>query len=159
MLPYSRRNFRLPSNLYVLGTMNAADRSVALLDQALRRRFSFLEMPPDVRVLSSWLTLHPPTEADFAAAVVRLFETLNERLRRERGPQQQVGHSYFMVPDLDAARLRVVWEHHVRPLIEEYFPGQPERAAGAYAALRSDCWREARRTRRRRGGRNERESH
>jgi hypothetical protein len=130
VLPYSRREFRLPANLYVVGTMNAADRSVALVDQALRRRFSFLEMPPDAGVLRSWLTTHPPADGpQFAAAVVGLFERLNSRLRADLGPQQQVGHSYFMVPDLDAARLRVVWDHHVRPLLEEYFMGHPERAA------------------------------
>jgi hypothetical protein len=130
VLPYSRREFRLPANLHLLGTMNAADRSVALVDQALRRRFSFLDMAPDAGVLCSWLTAHPPAAGpDFAAAVVGLFERLNARLRADLGPQQQVGHSYFMVPDFDAARLRVVWEHHVRPLLEEQFAGHPERAA------------------------------
>jgi MoxR-like ATPase len=129
-LPYSRREFRLPGNLYILGTMNAADRSVALVDQALRRRFSFLDMPPDAGVLRAWLAAHPPTDGpEFAAAVTGLFDRLNARLRADLGPQQQVGHSYFMVPDLDAGRLRVVWEHHVRPLLEEYFAGHPERAA------------------------------
>ena len=59
-LPCSRRAFRLPSNLYLLATMNAADRSVALIDQALRRRFSFLEMPPDAAVLARWLHVHTP---------------------------------------------------------------------------------------------------
>ncbi len=129
-LPYSRRGFRLPPNLYLLGTMNAADRSVALVDQALRRRFSFLEMPPDARVLADWLAAHPPRSADpdFGGRVVSLFERLNERLRTDLGPQQQVGHSYFMVPDLDEGRLRVVWEHHVRPLLDEYFAAQPQRA-------------------------------
>jgi hypothetical protein len=130
VLPCSRRPFRLPGNLHLIGTMNAADRSVALVDRALRRRFSFLEMPPDARVLSAWLEAHPPAAGEeFAAAVVALFERLNERLRNDLGPQQQVGHSYFMVPDLDAGRLRVVWEHHVRPLLEEYFAGQPDRVA------------------------------
>ncbi len=130
VLPYSRRQFRLPANLYILGTMNAADRSVALVDQALRRRFSFLDMPPDAAVLRAWLAAHPPTDGpEFATIVVQLFERLNARLRDELGPQQQVGHSLFMVPDLDPVRLRVVWEHHVRPLLEEYFAGHPERAA------------------------------
>jgi 5-methylcytosine-specific restriction protein B len=130
-LPYSKRGFRLPANLYLLGTMNAADRSVALVDQALRRRFSFLEMPPDTEVLAAWLRTHPPSGGDaFATAVVRLFERLNARLRADLGPSFQVGHSYFMVPDLDEGRLRTVWRHQVRPLLEEYFAGQPQRVAG-----------------------------
>jgi hypothetical protein len=87
-------------------------------------------MPPDVGVLRSWLAQHPPAEGpEFAATVAGLFERLNARLRSDLGPQQQVGHSYFMVPDLDATRLRVVWEHHVRPLLEEYFMGHPDRIA------------------------------
>src|SRR5262249_3126409 len=73
-LPYSRRGFRLPSNLYLIGTMNAADRSVALIDQALKRRFSFLDMPPDPAVLAAWLRDHPPADGDFAQTVVALFE-------------------------------------------------------------------------------------
>jgi hypothetical protein len=111
--------------------MNAADRSVALVDQALRRRFSFLDMPPDAAVLADWLAAHPPPAgADFGAAVVGLFERLNARLRADLGTHCQVGHSYFMVPKLDEDRLRVVWRHQVQPLLEEYFAGQPQRAAG-----------------------------
>jgi 5-methylcytosine-specific restriction endonuclease McrBC GTP-binding regulatory subunit McrB len=129
-LPYSRRGFRLPANLYLLATMNAADRSVALLDQALRRRFSFLEMGPDARVLDRWLAVHiPATRQSFARSVLTLFERLNARLRADLGPGAQIGHSYFMVPDLDEERLRMVWDHHVRPLIEEHFFAQPGRAA------------------------------
>src|SRR5262249_28448520 len=125
-----------PANLYLLGTMNAADRSVALIDQALRRRFSFLDMPPDAAVLAAWLDAHPPRAgAEFAARVVELFGRLNARLRDDLGPQQQVGHSYFMVPELDEARLEVLWEHHVLPLLAEYFAGQPGRL-GAYALER-----------------------
>jgi 5-methylcytosine-specific restriction protein B len=126
-LPYSRRGFRLPANLYLLGTMNAADRSVALVDQALRRRFSFLDMTPDAGVLSAWLSA---SGTPLAPRVLALFERLNARLRADLGPQGQVGHSYFMVPDLDEQRLRVVWQHHVRPLLEEHFAGRPERLAG-----------------------------
>src|SRR5262249_49999229 len=125
-LPYSRRGFRLPANLYLLGTMNAADRSVALVDQALRRRFSFLEMSPDAGVLAAWLAA---SGNPFAERVLALFERLNARLREDLGPQGQVGHSYFMVPGLDEQRLRVVWQHHVRPLLEGHFAGRPERLA------------------------------
>ncbi len=130
-LPYSRRSFGLPENLYLLGTMNAADRSVTLVDQALRRRFSFLEMPPDAAVLAAWLRTHPPAAGPaFADAVVSLFERLNARLRADLGPAAQVGHSYFMVPHLDEPSLGVIWEHHLTPLLDEYFAGQPGRAAG-----------------------------
>jgi hypothetical protein len=108
--------------------MNAADRSVALIDQALRRRFSFLDMPPDTAVLSRWLQAHTPAAgAAFTERVLKLFERLNARLRADLGPQGQIGHSYFMVPDLDEDRLRIIWQHHVRPLLEEHFAGQTAR--------------------------------
>jgi hypothetical protein len=129
-LPYSRRSFRLPANLYLIGTMNAADRSVALVDQALRRRFSFLEMPPDEGVLAAWLAARVPAAGPaFAERVTGLFGRLNARLGADLGPQARVGHSYFMVPGLDEAKLRVVWEHHVRPVLEEHFAGQLARLA------------------------------
>jgi MoxR-like ATPase len=129
-LPYSRRRLRLSANLYLLGTMNAADRSVALIDQALRRRFSFLDMAPDASVLAAWLAEHPPASGSaFAETVVKLFERLNSQLRSDLGPGCQVGHSYFMVPGLDDKRLRVVWQHHVWPLLVEYGAGHPDRLA------------------------------
>ncbi len=129
-LPCSRRHFRLPANLYLLATMNAADRSVAFIDQALRRRFSFLDMPPDAAVLARWLHTHTPVAgAAFAERVLKLFERLNARLRADLGPQGQIGHSYFMAPDLDEPRLRIIWQHHVRPMLEEHFVGQSARLA------------------------------
>jgi hypothetical protein len=127
-LPYSRRRFRLPPNLHLVGTMNATDRSVALVDQALRRRFSFVEMPPDAAVLRAWLRDHPPAGGERVVEdVVRLFESTNARLRADLGPSCQVGHSYFMVPQLDESRLRAVWQHQVRPLLEEYAALHPGR--------------------------------
>jgi len=129
-LPYSRRDFRLPTNLYLLGTMNAADRSVVVLDQALRRRFSLVEMVPDARILASWLDAHIPAAGPgYAARVLELFERLNARLLHDVGPQGRIGHSYFMTPELDEARLRMIWQHHIRPLLEERFADQPERLA------------------------------
>jgi 5-methylcytosine-specific restriction endonuclease McrBC GTP-binding regulatory subunit McrB len=129
-LPCSRRAFRLPDNLYLIGTMNAADRSVALVDQALRRRFSFLAMEPDAAVLAAWLKGHVPAAGPaLADRVLALFERLNARLLADLGPAGRIGHSYFMVPGLDDARLRMVWQHHVRPLLEEHFAGRPGRLA------------------------------
>jgi uncharacterized protein (DUF2461 family) len=142
VLPYSRRPFQLPANLYILGTMNAADRSVALVDQALRRRFSFLEMLPDARVLGRWLKEHPPEDAT-AEAIVTLFERLNRHLGRDLGPQHFIGHSFFMVPELDEARLRIVWEHQVMPQVEELLAAHPERLAN-YKMER--LWRRERET-------------
>ncbi len=128
-LPYSKRLFRLPENLYVVATMNAADRSAAALDQALRRRFSFVEMPPDAGLLAAWLDRHLPAEGDetFGPRVVRVFEELNRRLARDLGPDKQVGHSFFMVPALDAGTFAAVWDHHVRPLLVDYLGGRAER--------------------------------
>jgi hypothetical protein len=102
------------------------------LDQALRRRFSFVEMPPDAALLAGWLEKNPPADADgtFGSRVVRVFEELNRRLVRELGTDRQVGHSFFMVADLDAAKLAAVWEHHIRPLLLDYFGGREDRLSG-----------------------------
>ena len=87
-------------------------------------------MPPDAAVLSAWYRVHVPAAGPgFADRATALFERLNGRLRTDLGPQAQVGHSYFMAPELDDDRLRLVWQHHVRPLLDEYFAGQPGRAA------------------------------
>ena len=129
-LPYSRRSFRLPANLFLLATMNPLDRSVAVLDQALRRRFSFMDMPADAAILASWLEQHSTASEDseaFGPRAVRVFEELNERLGREIGREKQVGHSFFMVPDLDAEKLSTIWQHHVRPLLLEYLGGREDR--------------------------------
>jgi len=127
VLPYSRRRFQLPANLYLLGTMNAADRSVALVDQALRRRFSFLDMAPDGDVLAAWFRSHPPADAAFAGRVLDLFDKLNAKLAFELGPTALIGHSVFMVPKLDADKLGLVWSHHVLPLVQEHVAGRADR--------------------------------
>lgn len=128
-LPYSKRAFRLPENLFLLATMNPLDRSAVALDQALRRRFSFVDMPADAAVLARWYAEHPPGDADetFGPRAVRLFEELNDRLARDLGPGRHVGHSFFMVPDLTREKLSAVWDHHVRPLLLDYLGGREDR--------------------------------
>jgi 5-methylcytosine-specific restriction endonuclease McrBC GTP-binding regulatory subunit McrB len=129
-LPYSKRPFRLPDNLFLLATMNPLDRAAVALDQALRRRFSFVDMPADAAILASWLEANPPAEPldeAFGPRVARVFEELNRRLARDLGPEKQVGHSFFMVPNLDSEKLAAVWDHHVRPLLLDYLGGREER--------------------------------
>jgi hypothetical protein len=130
-LPYSKAAFRLPNNLYLIATQNPADRSAAGLDQATRRRFSFIDMPPDAAILGRWLDAHPPADPDpeFAARLVRWFDDLNRKLARDLGPDRQVGHSYFLVPGLTRDGLRAVWDHHVRPALADAYPGRPDRVA------------------------------
>jgi len=139
ILPYSRSSFQLPSNLLVLGTMNAADRSTIALDQAMRRRFSLLEMPPDAGILADWLMQHPPkAEEPFPSRVIHLFEELNAKLRREYGPDCQIGHSFLMQPDLDEHKLQTIWEHHIRPVLDDYLARHPGRRPISFAELWSD---------------------
>jgi MoxR-like ATPase len=129
-LPYSKRALRLPDNLFLLATMNPLDRSAVALDQALRRRFSFVNMPADPAVLASWLEQHPPSEPEdetFGPRIVQLFEELNRRLAGSVGSDKQIGHSFFMVPELTAEKLAAVWDHHVRPLVLDYLGGREER--------------------------------
>ena len=128
-LPYSKRTWQLPPNLFLLGTLNGADRHVTALDQALRRRFSFLEMRPDAAVLRSWLRSSASGNRPLGDRVLKLFERLNEKLAADLGPSFQVGHSYFMTPHLDEARLQAIWEHQIEPLLGEYFSLQPARLA------------------------------
>lgn len=141
-LPYSRRPFRLPGNLYILATMNGSDRSLVLLDHALRRRFSFLQLEPDSGILARWLSAHPPTAGRrFASRVVELFEKVNAKLRSEAGAQAQIGHSFFMVEGLDEHKLGVIWQHHVRPALEEALAGQAGRIAWYDQLLEAMCLR------------------
>ena len=116
-------DFSLPGNLFVIGTMNTADRSIALVDAAIRRRFSFIEMHPDsepVRgLLTRWLSAnHKPTDrADLLAA-------LNNELG-EANRDFQIGPSYLMRPEADSQDgLERIWRHDILPLLEEHFYGQ-----------------------------------
>ena len=110
-------NFSLPENLYIIGTMNTADRSIALVDLALRRRFYFVEFHPDVKpvksVLRRWLGKNAP-DMSWVAEVV---ERANEKLRNDR--HAAIGPSYFIKDSLDKESVRRIWKHSVLPYIEE----------------------------------------
>ena len=121
-LPYSGEQFGVPPNLYILGTMNTADRSIALLDLALRRRFTFLELKPDP------LLLHTVAGVDLNLVLTRL----NERVAALLDCDHMIGHSYFhrLDADADADDLRFEWFHRVVPLLQEYFYNDGARLHG-----------------------------
>ena len=112
VLPYSGNKFSVPNNVYIIGTMNTADRSVEALDTALRRRFSFVEMQPNPEVLSEVENVK----------LKELLETINERIELLIDKDHQIGHSYFIgIHDLDG--LRRAFKDKIIPLLEEYFYG------------------------------------
>jgi len=112
ILPYSGEPFGVPPNLWIVGTMNTADRSIALLDIALRRRFNFLPLLPDPA------TIAPQMVAD--VDLHALLTSLNERVEVLAGADYLIGHSYF-IGISNLAQLRSVWYNKVIPLLQEYF--------------------------------------
>jgi 5-methylcytosine-specific restriction protein B len=110
-LPYSRNQFILPPNLYIVGTMNTADRSIALLDTALRRRFAFREMVPQPILLSDLLD---EVQLDV------LLDTINQRIEVLYDRDHAIGHAFFIgLRSLD--ELIEVFQNKVLPLLQEYF--------------------------------------
>ena len=125
-LLYSDKPFILPDNLFIIGTMNTADRSIALVDLALRRRFHFVEFHPDKPpvkgLLRHWLMQEAPDMTWVADVVDRANAKLDDR-------QAAIGPSYFMKRDLDVDKVRLIWEHNVRPYVEEHLYGEHDRLA------------------------------
>ena len=109
-LPYSAQLFTVPKNLYIIGTMNTADRSIAAIDIALRRRFTFIPKMPNVNLV--------PNKFNMKEA----FENLNKKIRILLDEDHQIGHSYFMNIEtiLD---LKETWANKIIPLLNEYFYG------------------------------------
>ena len=118
-LPYSRSRFFVPPNLYIIGTMNTADRSVEALDTALRRRFSFVEKMP----------LYKLEGMDNEIAGVKisdLLETINNRIEKLVDRDHQIGHSYFLGLERTEG-LMSVFRDKIIPLLQEYFYGNYEK--------------------------------
>lgn len=114
-LPYSQKPFGVPGNVYVIGTMNTADRSIALMDTALRRRFRFREMMPRPELLAD-VTVE-------GLSVSAMLETMNRRILVLYDREHTIGHAYFMPlrksPTLTT--LAAIFKNSILPLLQEYF--------------------------------------
>jgi MoxR-like ATPase len=135
-LQYSEERFSLPKNLYILGTMNTADRSIALVDAALRRRFHFHQFfpdrPPVEGTLNRYLNKHNPSLRWLTDVVDRANEKLAD-------PNIAIGHSHFFRPDLSEELIGKIWKHSILPYVEDQFFDDPDRVAQfTIDALRSD---------------------
>ena len=108
-LPYSKEKFKIPSNLYIIATMNSTDKSIATIDIALRRRFTFLKMKPKEELVKN-------IQAN------KLMKDLNEHILKTINEDYQLGHSYFMNVE-NEDDLKFVKEYKIKPLLEEYFYG------------------------------------
>jgi 5-methylcytosine-specific restriction protein B len=118
-LPYSNERFSVPSNLYIVGTMNTADRSLAVVDTALRRRFDFIEMMPEPGQLKDKKIGAGAAEVD----LIRMLNTINLRIEHLYDREHMIGHSFFMglTEDSNLADLALIFKNNILPLLEEYF--------------------------------------
>ncbi|MCI8638976.1 MAG: AAA domain-containing protein [Coprococcus sp.] len=118
VLPYSGKPFSVPSNVYMIGTMNTADRSIALMDTALRRRFQFIEMMPNADVLRD-IGADKVEDLDVAT----MLEKINERITFLYDREHTIGHAFFTklakAPTIET--LQSIFEKSVIPLLQEYF--------------------------------------
>jgi len=123
LLPYSQRPFGVPSNVYILGTMNTADRSIALMDTALRRRFRFIEMMPDLEVLRRLNDGEPLMIEDTDIDVLKMIAVMNKRIQLLYDREHTLGHAYFieLVRDNSVSNLASIFKNRILPLLQEYF--------------------------------------
>jgi 5-methylcytosine-specific restriction endonuclease McrBC GTP-binding regulatory subunit McrB len=118
ILPYSGDDFGVPGNVYILGTMNTADRSIALMDTALRRRFHFVEMMPDSSVLSK-LQITDVNGID----IIKMLDIINERIEYLFDREHTIGHAYFtgLKDEPTLEKLADIFQNEIIPLLQEYF--------------------------------------
>lgn len=120
ILPYSKEKFGVPPNLFIIGTMNTADRSVEALDTALRRRFNFEEMSPKPELIKQEGKLENGVLENIELDL--LLNTINRRIEKLLDKDHQIGHSYF-ISIANLTDLKSVFQNKIIPLLQEYFYG------------------------------------
>jgi hypothetical protein len=126
------RRFYVPDNLYIIGMMNTADRSLATIDYALRRRFAFFTMLPNFKGI--------PSQSSALMKVIAEVEVINVELTKELGSGFQIGHSYFIGKDnasVSDSQLRPIVEFELIPLLQEYYFDDEPRLNDAVLKLRN----------------------
>jgi len=121
-LLYSDKPFTMPENLYIMATMNTADRSISALDSALRRRFYFRDLYPGEEPVAGVLESFLENRVPKMTWVARMLESVNAKLERE----VRIGPSHFLREDLDDRWVRLAWNHAVIPTLREHFYDQPQ---------------------------------
>ncbi|MCK5768283.1 MAG: AAA family ATPase, partial [Candidatus Atribacteria bacterium] len=125
-LTYSQDKFSIPENVYIIGTMNTADRSLAIMDYALRRRFYFVDIVCKTKRLEKWLTENGCTLE--IGELIGAIENMNKAINDEMHSKDfAIGHSYFMREDLDEKKLEEIINYGVKPLLGEYFFDKDEK--------------------------------
>lgn len=121
-LPYTQKPFSVPANVYILGTMNTADRSIQLMDTALRRRFSFIEMMPDEKVLKK-LGISEITIDGVTLNVAKMLYVMNERIAFLFDREHTIGHAFFtgLKDEPTIEKLSSIFKNSIIPLLQEYF--------------------------------------
>lgn len=115
-LPHFKEEFGVPNNVYIIGTMNTADRSIALIDTALRRRFNFIEMMPNPKILEG-------VKINKELDICKMLETINKRISVLYDREHTIGHAYFisLIENPSLNQLAKIFRNSIIPLLQEYF--------------------------------------
>ena len=130
-IPNFEEGFSVPENVFIIGTMNDSDRSIALLDVALRRRFVFFRVKPAKRLIEKWIKTNPGLNSqEFSSTVVKLFESLNQKILETKGEDFQIGHAFFSdfrdSEEDQYETLRHIFVYNIIPLLKEIYHGGDE---------------------------------
>jgi len=140
-LTYSQEKFSIPENIYIIGTMNTADRSLAIMDYALRRRFYFVDIKCETKRLEEWLNENGCILK--ASELIGAVENMNNQIKDEMHSEDfAIGHSYFMREGLDSDKLKEVMDFGVKPLLKEYFFDKEEKVEEITGIMNRFCDKE-----------------